>query len=66
MFRATLLGLVSHQMSLQDHLIAEIFELLCEQGQGYMKKIEHSKGLILQIDKQQYTSARQHFMISFK
>ena len=61
MFRATLLGLVSRQLTMQDHLITEIFEVLCEKGQGYMKKVNNKNGLILQIDRQHYNTARQYF-----
>lgn len=55
MFRATLIESVSRRLNLQEHIVNEILDLICEKGNGYMKKVTHSKGLIFQMDKKIYS-----------
>lgn len=58
MFRATLIDIVTRQVPLQDHLLSEVVEIICEKVPSYLKKVTHSKGLILQMDKGCYSQAR--------
>lgn len=58
MFRATLIDIITKKIPLQDHLISEVLELICEKAPCYLKKVSHSKGPILQIDKGSYNEAR--------
>jgi hypothetical protein len=58
MFRATLIDIVTRQVPLQDHLLSEVVEIICEKVPCYLKKVAHSKGLILQMDKGYYSQAR--------
>ena len=50
---------IAKQLNMQDHLVIEVVELICEKTKGYLKKVPHNKGLILQIDRSLYKDARE-------
>jgi hypothetical protein len=62
MFRATLLERVTKQLNTHDHIVTPILELLCEKGGGYLKRVNHPKGLILQLEKGLYKAAREELL----
>lgn len=61
MFRTTLIEIVSKQLNMQEHIVVEILEVVCQHTPSYMKKVNHHKGLILQIDRVTYNEARSTF-----
>lgn len=58
MFRANLVGIISKQLNLHDHVIVEILEAICLHASEYLKEIKHTKGLILQMNNKFYSQAR--------
>ncbi len=61
MFRTTLIEIVSKHLNMQEHIVVEILEVVCQHTPSYMKKVNHHKGLILQIDRVTYNEARSTF-----
>lgn len=62
MFHATLILKIAKQLNMHDHLVVEIVELIVEKGKGYLKKVAHHKGLILQMDRLIYQEAREELL----
>ncbi len=62
MFRANLIGIISKQLNLHDHIIVEILETICIHAGDYLKEVKHNKGLILQMNGKFYSQARTTLM----
>lgn len=59
MFRATLTERIAKQLNMPDNLVIDILEAIVEKANNYAKKVNHSKGPILQIDRQLYSKAHE-------
>jgi len=54
MFRATLVERVGRNLNMHDQVASEVIDLICEKVGTYLKKLEHNRGLILQMDRGRY------------
>ena len=54
MFRATLVERVAKNLNMHDQIANDIVDLICEKTKEYLKKVNHHKGLILQVERGKY------------
>lgn len=59
MFQATLVVKIAKQLNMQEHLVVEIIDMIVDKTQGYLKRVPNQKGVILQIDRLSYGTARE-------
>lgn len=59
MFRATLVERVGRTLNMLDQTASEVIDLICERTQGYLKRVAHHKGVILQVERGGYREARE-------
>lgn len=60
MFRVTLIESISKKLLITDSVVHEIIELLLNNESYFMKRIENSKGIIVQIDLKKYKTCREN------
>jgi len=58
MFRGTLTDQLSKQLTMSESVVVEVIELILEQCSTFLRKVEHQRGAILQMDRKAYTEVR--------
>lgn len=59
MFRVTLCENLSKKLLILDQIIGEILEWILAHSSGYLRKMAHPKGAILQLDTRNYRLFRE-------
>lgn len=59
MFRVTLCEILAKKLLILDHIIGEILEWILAHSSGYLRKVAHPKGAILQLDTRNYRLFRE-------
>ena len=59
MFRVTLCEILAKKLLILDHIISEILEWMLTHDSGYLRKMAHPKGAILQLDTRNYRIFRE-------
>ena len=54
MFRATLVEKVGKNLNMHDQVASEIIDLICDKAGDYLRRVNHHKGLILQVERLKY------------